>query len=290
MATRADVPDITLNNGVKMPQLGLGVWQAPVDEAEAAVRFALADAGYRHIDTARIYGNEESVGRGIKNSSVPREDIFLTTKLWNADQGYDATLRAFDASLKRLGTDYVDLYLIHWPVPSAGKLVDTWKALEHIAGEGRAKAIGVCNNKPHHLQQILDEGSIVPAVNQIELHPHFPQYLTRAFDTSRGIATESWSPLGGTSNSGWGDSSKPNTLLTAPELQRIGAKYGKSPAQVMIRWHIENGLIVIPKSVHEARIRQNIDVFDFQLTGEDFEAIAALDTGQRVGADPDELA
>lgn len=221
---------------------------------------------------------------------MPREDIFLTTKLWNADQGYDATLRAFDASPKRLDTNYVDLYLIHWPVPGMGKLVETWKALEHIAGEGRAKAIGVCNNNTHHLQQTLDEGSIVPAVNQIELHSHFPQYLTRAFDTSCGITTESWNPLGGTSNSGWGASSKPNTLLNDPELKRISAKYGKAPAQVMILWHIENGLVVVPKSVHPERLRQNIDMFDFHLTGKDFEAIAALDNGQRVGADPDELA
>ena len=289
MAKRADVPDITLNNGVKMPQLGLGVWQTTNEQAEALVRFALAEAGYRHIDTAKAYGNEEGVGRGIATSGVPREEIFLTTKLWNADQGYDSTLRAFDESLKRLGTDYVNLYLIHWPLPKKGTFLDTWKALEHIYHEGRAKAIGVCNNKPHHLQQIFDHGTVVPAVNQIELHPHFPQYLTQTFNTSRGIATEAWSPLGGTSKSGWGGKSKPNTLLQDPELKRIGAKYGKSAAQIMIRWHLESGHIVIPKSTHEERIRQNIDVFDFKLTGEDFEAIAALDNEQRVGFDPDDF-
>ena len=271
-----------------MPQVGLGVWQASNPEAEHAVQYAIAEAGYRHIDTARIYGNEEGVGRGIAASGVPREQIFLTTKLWDDDQGYDSTLRAFDASLERLGTDYVDLYLIHWPKPSqGGAMLETWRAFEKIYAEGRAKAIGVCNQKPHHLQQIFDRFDVVPAVNQIELHPHLPQYVTRAFDTRHGIATESWSPLGGSSNAGWGSASRPNTLLTNPTIAKIGEKYGKSPAQVLVRWHIENGLIVIPKSVHDERIAANIDVFDFELTGEDFEALGALNTGERVGQDPD---
>ncbi|MCH4249914.1 MAG: aldo/keto reductase [Microbacteriaceae bacterium] len=284
-----NVPSITLNTGAAMPQIGLGVWQASPEETVRAVRYALSEAGYRHIDTAKIYGNEEGVGQGIAESGVPRDEIFLTTKLWNADQGYDSTLRAFDASLERLGTDYVDLYLIHWPLPDVpGSMLETWRALETIAAEGRARAIGVCNQKPHHLQQILDRFEVVPAVNQIELHPHLPQYLTRAFDAAHGIATESWSPLGGTPRSGWGRKSRPNTLLTDPVIAQIAAAHGKSAAQVLIRWHLENGLIVIPKSVHEERIAENIDVFDFTLTGEEFEAIGALDTGERVGSDPDQ--
>ncbi len=285
----APVPLVTLNNGVQMPQLGLGVWQASEDETERAVRFAIDEAGYRHVDTARAYGNEAAVGKAVRSSSVPREEIFVTTKLWNADQGYDSALAAFDASLERLGFDYVDLYLIHWPRGDAERFVDTWHALEAIAESGRARAIGVANNKPHHLQALLDRGSVVPSVNQIELHPHLPQYLTRAFDDDHSVATQSWSPLGGTDRQGWGPGSKPNTLLHDPLLTEIGATHGKSAAQVIIRWHLQNGLIVIPKSVHEERIRQNIDVFDFELSGDELERIAGLDTGLRVGNDPDEF-
>ncbi len=285
----APVPLVTLNNGVQIPQLGLGVWQASEEETKRAVRFAIDEAGYRHIDTARIYGNEAAVGEAVRASSVPREEIFVTTKLWNAEQGYDSTLAAFDASLERLGFDYVDLYLIHWPLGDAERFVDTWHALETIAESGRARAIGVANNKPHHLQRLLDRGSIVPAVNQIELHPHLPQYLTRGFDDDHGVATQSWSPLGGTDSRGWGSASKPNTLLRDPLLTEIGAGHGKSAAQVIIRWHLQNGLIAIPKSVHEDRIRQNIDVFDFELSGQELEQIATLDTGVRVGKDPDEF-
>ncbi|HEY5855067.1 MAG TPA: aldo/keto reductase [Aldersonia sp.] len=283
------VPTVTLNNGTPIPQLGLGVWQADDADTEAAVRFAIAEAGYRHIDTAAAYGNERGVGRGVAASGVPRSEVFVTTKLWNADQGYEPALRAFDTSLERLGLDYVDLYLIHWPLQSPDRVLRTWEALTHIAESGRVKAIGVCNFEPHHLQPLLDAGGVVPAIDQVELHPRLAQKEIRVFGAEHGIAVESWSPLGGTSNAGWGRHSKPNTLLSDPVLTAIGARNGKSPAQVMIRWHLQNGLIVIPKSVHEARIRQNIDVFDFELSAADLAEIDALDTGERVGAHPDDL-
>ncbi|QSE90609.1 aldo/keto reductase [Rhodococcus pseudokoreensis] len=283
------VPSIVLNSGTIVPQLGLGVWQADNDETEHAVGFALDEAGYRHIDTAAAYGNEEGVGRGIANSGVPREDIFLTTKLWNSDQGYEPALKAFDASLGRLGVDYVDLYLIHWPLQDDDRILRTWDALEKIAESGRAKAIGVCNFEPRHLQLLIDRGGVVPAVDQVELHPHLAQQEVRGFAVEHGIAVESWSPLGGTSNSGWGDDSKPNILLTDPIITRIGDRHSKSPAQVLIRWHLQSGLIVIPKSVHESRIRENIDVFDFELSEQDLSEIETMDDGARVGAHPDEL-
>ncbi|NLU82192.1 aldo/keto reductase [Rhodococcus sp. HNM0569] len=282
-------PTITLNSGTTIPQLGLGVWQASNDETENAVRYALDDAGYRHIDTAAAYGNEEGVGRGIRASSVPREDIFLTTKLWNSDQGYERALAAFDASLQRLGTDYVDLYLIHWPLQDSERLLRTWDALEEIAASGRAKAIGVCNFEPHHLRLLLEAGKTVPAVDQVELHPHLPQPAIRSYADDHGIHVESWSPLGGTSNSGWGKDSKPNTLLDDPIIARIADRHSKTPAQVLVRWHLQNGLIVIPKSVHTERIAQNIDVFDFELDELDLSEIATLDDGTRVGAHPDDM-
>lgn len=282
-------PDITLNSGTTIPQLGLGVWQATDDETEHAVRFALDEAGYRHIDTATAYGNEEGVGRGIASSSVPREDVFVTTKLWNSDQGYDRALTAFDESLARLGTDYVDLYLIHWPLQDNDRLLRTWDALEKIAESGRAKAIGVCNFEPHHLQLLVDRGGMLPAVDQVELHPHLPQHAIRTVAAEHGIAVESWSPLGGTTKAGWGPNSKPNTLLTDPIITRIADRHSRSAAQVLVRWHLQNGLIVIPKSVHDARIAQNIDVFDFELDDLDLSEIATLDDGARVGMHPDEM-
>ncbi|AUM16777.1 aldo/keto reductase [Rhodococcus ruber] len=282
-------PVITLNSGTTIPQLGLGVWQATDEQTEHAVRYALDEAGYRHIDTAAAYGNEEGVGRGIASASVPREDVFLTTKLWNSDQGYDRASKAFDESLRRLGTDYVDLYLIHWPLQDDNRLLRTWDALEKIAESGRAKAIGVCNFEPHHLQLLVHRGGMLPAVDQVELHPHLPQQEIRAFAADHGIAVESWSPLGGTSNSGWGRESKPNTLLVDPIITRIADRHSKSAAQVLIRWHLQNGLIVIPKSVHDERITQNIDVFDFELDDLDLSEIATLDDGTRVGMHPDEM-
>jgi diketogulonate reductase-like aldo/keto reductase len=268
------VPFITLNNGVQMPQLGFGVWQVPDDEARAAVAAAL-EAGYRSIDTAAIYENEKGTGQAIAAAGLPREELFVTTKLWNAEHGYDSTLRAFDASLDRLGLDYVDLYLIHWPVPSRGLYLDTWRAFEKLYADGRTKAIGVSNFPVAQLQEVLDEGSVVPAVNQIELHPNLPQAELRAFHAAHGIATEAWSPLG----SGRG-------LLEDPALAALATKHGKTPAQVVLRWHIQIGNVVIPKSVTPSRIAENFQVFDFALDADDLAAIDALDNGTRLGPDP----
>ncbi|RMI34654.1 aldo/keto reductase [Streptomyces triticirhizae] len=272
----SSVPQVTLNNGVQMPQLGFGVWQVPDDEAEVAVGRALA-AGYRSIDTAAIYGNEEGTGRALATSGLPREELFVTTKLWNSDQGYDTALAAFDRSLAKLGLDYVDLYLIHWPAPAHDLYVESWKALEKILADGKARAIGVSNFKPKHLRRLLDETQIVPALNQIELHPNFQQEESRAFHRELGIVTEAWSPLG----SGKG-------LLDDPALARIGEKHGRTPAQVVLRWHLQLDNVVIPKSVTPSRITENFDVFGFELDDEDLAAIAALDTPNRVGSDPDE--
>lgn len=272
------IPTVTLNNGVKMPRIGLGVWQAKDGaEVEAAVTAAI-DAGYRLIDTAAVYGNEAGVGRAIAASDVPREELFVTTKLWNADQGYDEALEAFDKSLGRLGLDYIDLYLIHWPVPSAGKFVDSWRALEKLYADKKIRAIGVSNFKEHHLEELMRDTAVTPAVNQIELHPYLPQFDVRECCNRLGIQVESWSPIGGGGGS----------LLSEPALLAIAEKHGKTPAQVVIRWHIQNGLVVIPKSVHVERIQQNIDVFDFKLKDEDMAEINALETGVRIGPDPDE--
>ncbi|WP_308295461.1 aldo/keto reductase [Streptomyces sp. PSAA01] len=269
------VPFITLNNGVRMPQLGFGVWQIPDDEAQIAVRTAL-DAGYRSIDTAAIYGNEEGTGKGLAASGIARDELFVTTKLQNADQGYDSTLRAFDASLTRLGLEYVDLYLIHWPLPGVDKYVDTWKAFEKIYSEGRAKAIGLSNFHAAHTQRLLSETSIIPVIDQIELHPQLQQAELRAFNARHDIATEAWSPLG-----------QGKGLLEDPKLAAIARKHGKSPAQVVLRWHLDLGNVVIPKSVTPSRIQENIDVFDFQLDSEDLSAIDSLETGNRLGFDPE---
>lgn len=270
-----------------MPLLGLGVFLVPDDGAATAVNHALTHGGYRHIDTAKIYGNEVGVGAGIRQSGVAREDVFVTTKLWNADQGYDTALAAVDGSLERLGLDYVDLYLIHWPMPKVGLQLESWHALERILEQGKARAIGVCNNSPVHLQQLLDEADVVPAVNQVELHPHFPQYVTRAFDEYHGIVTESWSPLGGSPRTGLTGGKRVNVLLDDPVITAIAAKHGVSTAQVLVRWHIQNGLVVIPKSVNPERISQNADVFGFELDGEDVVAIDGLNDGVRAGVSPD---
>ncbi|MDH6223713.1 MULTISPECIES: aldo/keto reductase [Streptomyces] len=268
------VPPIVLNNGVEMPQLGFGVWQIPDDEAERAVATAL-EAGYRSIDTAAVYGNEQGTGRAVAASGIPREEIFVTTKLWNSDQGYDSTLRAFDTSLKKLGLDYVDLYLIHWPRPRRGAFVETYKAFEKLHSDGLIRAIGVSNFLPEHLRTLLDATSVIPAVNQIELHPYLQQGEAREFHAEQGIATEAWSPLG----SGKG-------LLEVPAIVAIAQKHGRTPAQVVLRWHLQTGNIVIPKSVTPSRIKENIEVFDFSLDDEDLAAIRALDEGRRLGADP----
>ncbi|MGC5341632.1 aldo/keto reductase [Streptomyces sp. DT171] len=268
------VPSITLNNGVEMPQLGFGVWQVPDDEAAKAVATAI-ESGYRSIDTAAIYGNEEGTGKAVAASGVAREELFVTTKVWNSDQGHDSTLRAFDTSLAKLGLDYVDLYLIHWPAPAKDAYVETYKALEKLYSDGRAKSIGVSNFLPEHLNRLLGETSVVPVINQIELHPQLQQGESRALHAEHGIATEAWSPLG----SGKG-------LLEVPTVVAVARKHGRTPAQVVLRWHLQLGNVVIPKSVTPSRIAENIDVFDFELDADDLAAFAALDEGKRTGADP----
>lgn len=270
-------PNITLNNGVSMPQLGYGVWQVPDDEAFTAVGRAL-EAGYRSVDTAVIYGNEEGTGRALAASGVARDELFVTTKLWNGDHGHDSALRAFDASLQRLGLEYVDLYLIHWPLPARDMYVETYKALEKIYADGRAKAIGVSNFQASHLRRLLDEATVVPAVNQIEVHPDFQQSELRAFHAEHGIATEAWSPLG-----------QGKGLLEGPVLAGVAAKHGKSPAQVALRWHLQLGNVVIPKSVTPSRIKENFEVFDFTLDSDDLAALAGLEKGNRLGPHPEEF-
>ncbi|MFF2774583.1 aldo/keto reductase [Streptomyces sp. NPDC058052] len=257
-----------------MPQLGFGVWQVPDDEAAKAVATAL-EAGYRSIDTAAIYENERGTGEAVAASGIPREELFVTTKLWNSEQGHDSALRAFDASLERLGLDYVDLYLIHWPVPAKDTYVDTYRAFEKILSDGRAKAIGVSNFLPEHLERLTAETSVVPAVNQIELHPQLAQAESRALHARLGVATEAWSPLG-----------QGRGLLDVPALVAIARKHERTPAQVVLRWHLQLGNVVIPKSVTPSRIRENIEVFDFELDAEDMAAIAALDEGRRLGPNP----
>jgi diketogulonate reductase-like aldo/keto reductase len=270
------VPSIKLNNGVEIPQLGFGVFQVPEEETKTAVTRAL-EAGYRSIDTAAAYGNEHGVGEAIKASGIPRDELFITTKLWNSAQGYDSTLRAFDDSMAKLGLDQLDLYLIHWPVPAGDRYVETWKAFEKLHADGRIRAIGVSNFQPTHLRRLLDEGLTVPAVNQIELHPALQQATLRAFHTEHGIATEAWSPLA------------QGEVLNTPEITEIAAKHGKTAAQVVLRWHLQLGNVVIPKSVTPKRIAENIAVFDFELDGDDLAAIAGLERGHRTGPNPDEF-
>ncbi|MHC5258164.1 aldo/keto reductase [Streptomyces sp. UC4497] len=270
------IPTVTLNNGVEIPQLGFGVFQVPDDETTAAVTAAL-EAGYRSIDTAAIYGNETGVGRALAASGIAREDLFITTKLWNADQGYDATLAAFDASLEKLGLDHVDLYLIHWPTPERDLYRETWKAIEKLVADGRIRAAGVSNFQPAHLERLLADSSLVPAVNQVELHPGLQQNELRAVHADLGIATEAWSPLA------------QGAVLGDEAITTIAARHGKSPAQVVLRWHLQLGNVVIPKSVTPTRIRENLDVFDFTLTDDELASLATLDRDLRTGPHPDEL-
>ncbi|GGU30985.1 oxidoreductase [Lentzea flava] len=268
---------VKLNNGVEMPQLGFGVWQVPDAEATPAVSEAIR-AGYRSIDTAAIYGNEAGTGAAVAQSGVAREELFVTTKLWNSEQGYDATLRAFDESLRKLGLDVLDLYLIHWPTPARDLYVDTWKAFVELQKEGRVRAIGVSNFQPAHLRRLIDETGVVPAVNQIELHPYLQQADLRAFHAEHGIQTEAWSPLG-----------QGGELLGDPVVTEIAARHQRSAAQVVLRWHLQLGNIVIPKSVTPSRIRENIAVFDFELAEEEMAALSTLDRGGRIGPNPDEF-
>lgn len=266
-----DYPTITLNDGHTMPQLGLGVWQMPAEETERLGANAIR-LGYRAIDTAAFYQNEEGVGAAVRGSD---ETIFVTSKLWNAEHGYDKALKAFDASFARLGLDWLDLFLIHWPVPREDLYVETWQALVRLREEGRVRSIGVSNFNAEHLERIIDDSGVVPAVNQIELHPGFQQRMLRDFHAAHGIVTESWSPLGRAQ------------ALGDPAIGRIAAKHGKSPAQVVLRWHIQLGLAVIPKTGSTERLAENLAAFDFALDTDDMAAIAALDRPDgRIGPDP----
>lgn len=265
-----DTPIITLNDGRAMPQIGLGLWQAPDDEAARVIRDAVA-AGYRAVDTAMFYHNERGVGEGLRSVETP---VHLTTKLWNDDQGYDKALRAFEASLKRLGRDSVDLYLIHWPAQKRGLYVETWKALVRLRDEGRATSIGVSNFNGEQVDRLVAETGVAPVLNQIEAHPRLPQKALRREMAERNVKVQAWSPLG------------TGALLRDPVLAEIGARHGKSVAQVILRWHVENGFMAVPKSVNPERMRQNLDIFDFALDETDLAQIAALEDGRRTGPDP----
>ena len=271
----AAIPTVELNNGVLMPQLGFGVFQVPADETTQAVTTAL-ESGYRSIDTATAYANEAAVGRALAQSGIARDELFVTTKLWNGDHGYDETLRAFDKSVGELGLEYLDLYLIHWPVPEADRYADTWRAFETLYSDSRIRAIGVSNFQPHHLDRLARESPIVPAVNQIELHPYLQQPELRTYHAEHDIATEAWSPL-----------AKGGELLAEPVVTALADKHGRTPAQVVLRWHLQLGNVVIPKSVTPSRIRENLDVFGFDLDEGDLAELAKLEKGLRTGPDPD---
>jgi diketogulonate reductase-like aldo/keto reductase len=288
MMTPATTPALRLNNGVTMPALGLGVFQSPPEETVTAVETALRD-GYRLIDTAAAYGNEREVGEGIRRSGVDRDEIFVTTKLWISDYGYEAAQVGFDASLRRLGLDQVDLYLLHQPVPTDFEAtIGAYTAAEKMLADGRARAIGVSNFSPEHLRQLLDRTDIVPAVNQVELHPYFTQPALRELHAELGIVTQAWSPLGGVLvYVPGGDEAR--APLTDPVITDLATKYGKTPAQVVLRWHLEHGFCAIPKSVKPHRIAENFDVFDFALEAGEVAAIDALDKGVRGGPDPELL-
>lgn len=271
-------PTLVLNNGVLVPQLGLGTWQAKDGhEAQQAVSTAI-HSGYRLIDTAAAYGNEQSIGRAIEQSLAfaSRQELFVTTKVWNADQGHDATLAAFGKSLERLNLDYIDLYLIHWPVPAADKYIETWRALEKLYSEGKVRAIGVCNFTIDQLERLRNETTITPAINQIELHPYFTQTELRRYCTQHGIIVEAYSPLGGGGA----------RILDDPVIIKIAAKHNRTSAQIIIRWHMQLGHMAIPKSTKADHIISNFQVFDFTLTNDEMEHISDLDKGVRIGADP----
>jgi len=277
MSTTVSVPTVTLNNGVEMPQLGFGVWQITPDERATQAVLTAFDAGYRAVDTARIYTNEGGVGAALEASDLARSDVFVTTKLWNNEQGYDSVLRAFDNSLAKLGTDYIDMYLVHWPVPFHNRYVETWRAFEKLYSDGRVRAIGVSNFEPNHLRTLLDSANVVPALNQIEFHPYLQQHELYSLHRELGIATESWSPLG------------QGTVLEDPVIGAIAQRLERTPAQVILRWQLQLGNIVVPKSATESRIRENIALFDFELSGDDMDALAAIHRGERVGQHPNDF-
>jgi 2,5-diketo-D-gluconate reductase A len=273
MAHVSTIPALKLRDGVEIPQLGFGVFQVPPAETQAAVEEALA-SGYRHIDTAAAYRNEAGVGAAIEASGLARDEVFVTTKLWNREQGYDSTLSACERSLEQLGMGHVDLYLIHWPVPSEDRYLDTWRAFERIHGEGRARTIGVSNFRVEDLERLDEEAELMPTVNQIELHPLLQQAELRAWHADHGIATEAWSPLA------------QGEVLDNRTIETIAANRGRTPAQVVLRWHLQLGNVVIPKSVTPERIHENVEIFDFELSEDDMDAIARLDAGARTGPDP----
>jgi len=273
MASATESPVLTLHDGVEIPQLGFGTWQIPAEETQGRVEEALA-VGYRHVDTAAAYGNEAGVGAAIAAAAVRREDVFVTTKLWNSEQGYDSVLRAFEKSLERLGTGHVDLYLIHWPLPGKDLFLDTWRAFERIHEEGGARSIGVSNFRAEDLERLEREAERRPTVNQIELHPRFQQAELRAWHADHDVATEAWSPLA------QGD------LLEDGTIETIAAHHDRTPAQAILRWHLQVGNVVIPKSSNPERIRENFELFDFALSEDDMAAIERLDTGERIGPDP----
>lgn len=262
---------------VEIPTIGFGVWQVPEPEVGAAVTTAL-DAGYRHIDTARIYGNEAGVGRALAESDVPRDEVFVTTKVWNDDHGRDATLRAFDASMERLGLDVLDLYLVHWPVPAQDRYVETWRTLRELRDQGRVRAVGTCNFHAEHLQRLHDETGEWPCINQVELHPYLQQAPLRAFHAQHGIVTESWSPL-----------ASGKKVLDDPVVGRIAAAHGATPAQVVIAWHLALELVVLPKSVTPSRIVENLAAADLALTGQELDELSSLERGFRTGPNPEEF-
>ena len=271
----ATVPTITLNNGVQIPQLGFGVYQIPPDQTRDATLTAL-EIGYRHIDTAEMYGNEKQVGEALRDSGIPREEVFVTSKLNNGFHARDAALQAFDQSLADLGFDYLDLFLVHWPLPGIDMdYVETWKAMEETYRSGRAKAVGVSNFNPHHLRRLFGGTEIRPAVNQVEIHPYLTQDELRAFDADHEIATEAWSPIA------------QGKVLGDPVIGRVAERHGKSPAQVTLRWHIQRGDIVFPKSVTRSRVQENFEIFDFELSDDDMRDITTLNRDERVGPDPD---
>lgn len=266
-----------MNNGYEIPRVGFGVWKVLDEEAPTTVKQAI-ETGYRLIDTAKIYGNEAGVGKAIQDCNIPREDLFITTKLWNSDQGYESTLQAIDESLEKLQLDYVDLYLIHWPTPMYDNYVESYQALEEIYKSGRAKAIGVCNFDIEHLQRIIDECDIIPAVNQVECHPYLQQKELRAFCKKHGIEVQAYSPL-----------MNGKMVLNDSAIQEIAEQYGKTPAQVILRWHLQNDILIIPKTVTPSRMTENLDLFSFELSESDLEKINALDRNERVNSVPNEM-